>query len=297
MRQYLKYVIPPLMALSTGPAGAAVVFQPIGGAVTPEALVQSLLSSSSGITINSVTYTGSNGASGLFSNGNSSGVGLNSGLVLSTGLLSKVGSDFSDDNGAAGNPALEAFNGGRNTNNASTLQIDFTPTGNQIAFSYVFASREYPVYVNSTYNDVFAFFVNGTNFALIPGTDEFVSINNVNCGDETGANPSNCNLFNDNRNGEISDLDLGGFTDVFAFTAPVNAGVVNSLILSIADTTDDVLDSIVFLAGGTLQVCGGAGQPPCEPPPPPPPGEVPEPAAIGFLGLGALALGLRRRRR
>jgi hypothetical protein len=296
MRRYLKYGVAALCVLGSGPASAAVVFQPLAGGVTPEAMVASLLSSSSGITINSVTYTGSNAASGQFTNGNSSGIGINSGITLSTGYLSDVASGFDDDNGTAGNPALEAYNGGQQTNNASTLEISFTPTGNQIAFSYVFASREYPDFVNSQYNDVFAFLVNGTNFALIPGSDDFVSINNVNCGDENGNGPSNCNLFNDNRDGSISGLDVGGFTDLFDFTAPVNAGVVNTLVLSIADTTDDILDSIVFLAGGTLQVCGGPDQPPCEPPPPPP-GEVPEPAAIGLLGLGALALGLRRRRR
>lgn len=299
MKRCLKYTVASLLALASSQASAAVVFQPLGGSVTPETLVSSLLSSASGITINSVTYTGSNGASGLFSNGNSSGVGINSGITLSSGFLSEVSSSFSDDNGAAGNPALEAFNGGEVTNNASTLEIRFTPTGNQIAFSYVFASREYPDYVNSEFNDVFAFLVNGTNRALIPGSDDFVSINNVNCGDENGDGPSNCSLFNDNRSGAISELDLGGFTDVFGFTAAVNAGVENSLVLSIADTSDEILDSIVFLAGGTLQVCGGPNQPPCDgpPPPPPPPGGVPEPAALGFLGLGVLALGCRRRRR
>jgi hypothetical protein len=297
MKRCLTYTVASLFALASSQANAAVVFQPLGGSVTPETLVSSLLSSASGITINSVTYTGSNAASGLFSNGNSSGVGINSGMTLSSGFLSNVSTSFSDDNGAAGNPSLEAFNGGEVTNNASTLEIRFTPTGNQIAFSYVFASREYPDYVNSEFNDVFAFLVNGTNRALIPGSDDFVSINNVNCGDENGDGPSNCSLFNDNRAGAISEVDLGGFTDVFAFTAPVNAGVENSLVLSIADTSDDILDSIVFLAGGTLQVCGGPDQPPCEGPPPPPPGEVPEPAALGLLGLGSLALGLRRRRR
>ncbi len=62
------------------------------------------------------------------------------------------------------------------------LTIHFTPTGNQVRFSYVFASEEYNEYVGSEYNDLFAFFVGGTNYAVLPGTSTPVAINNVNCG-------------------------------------------------------------------------------------------------------------------
>lgn len=279
--------------IGSAPASAAPVFSDLN-TVTPEDLVNSLLSGGSGITINSVSYTGANEASGLFSNGNSSNVGINQGLVLSSGILGNMASDFSDDNGAAGNPLLEAYNGNRPTFNASTLTIDFTPQGNQITFSYVFGSREYPDYVNDDYNDAFALLVNGENRALIPGTDTAVSINTVNCGDENGDDPTNCNLFRDNRNGNISDLDLGGFTQIFNVIAAVNPGVVNTLTLVIGDTQDDILDSVVFLSGGSLAVCGGPDQPPCQPGPSP----VSEPGMLGIAGMALLAMGgLRRSRR
>lgn len=275
-------------------ANAAPVFTNLNSA-SVDAMVNSLLSGGSGITINSATYTGANTGSGLFSNGNSSNIGINQGIVLSSGHLDMMHIEFSDNNGSAGNPLLEKYNGGRVTSNASTLSIEFTPTGNQITFSYVFASREYPNYVNEVYNDAFAFLVNGENRALIPGTQTAVSINTVNCGDELGQDPSHCNLFRDNRNGSLSDLDLGGFTQVFNVVANVTPGAINTLVLAIADTADEVLDSAVFLSGGSLSVCGGPGQPPCQQPDP---AEVAEPGTVGLAGLALLAIGgLRRSRR
>lgn len=260
--------------------------------ITANDMAAALLSSGSGITINSVTYAGANNASGLFTNGNSSNVGIDEGIVLTSGNLGSMHTSFSENNGAAGNPLLEAYNGGINTNNASTLTIEFTPLGNQVTFSYVFSSREYPNWVNSGYNDVFAFLVNGENRALIPGTNIPVSINTINCGDEDFLGASNCDLFRDNRYGTLSDLDVGGFTMVFDIIAQVNPGVVNTLVLAIADSLDSVLDSAVFIKGGSFTVCGGPGQPPCNPQ------LVPEPGMIGLAGMGLLMAGrLARRRR
>ena len=279
--------------IGSAAANAAPVFTDLNSASVND-MVNALLSGGSGITINSATYTGANTASGLFSNGNSSNIGINQGIVLSSGLLDKMHIEFSDHNGSAGNPLLEEYNGGTATYNASTLSIEFTPTGNQITFSYVFASREYPNYVNEAFNDTFALLVNGENRALIPGTETSVSINTVNCGDEAGQDPSHCNLFRDNRNGSISDLDLGGFTQIFNVVANVTPGVINTLTLVIGDTADEVLDSAVFLSGGSLSVCGGPGQPPCQQPDPT---QVSEPGMIGLAGVALLAIsGLRRRR-
>ena len=56
---------------------------------------------------------------------------------------------------------------------------------------------------------------------------------------------------------------LPWFTTVLTFTAPVNPGVSNTLKIAIADAADDQLDSAVFIAGGSLSVCGGPNQPAC----------------------------------
>lgn len=65
-----------------------------------------------------------------------------------------------------------------------SIEFDFVPMDNSIQFNYQFGSDEYPEYVDSPYNDIFAFIVTdetgSKNIALIPGTNVPVSINTVN---------------------------------------------------------------------------------------------------------------------
>jgi hypothetical protein len=272
----------------------------LGPSLTATDLANSLLAGASGITLVGATYTGANGASGAFTGGAPDGIGINAGIILTSGIASNLfglSSTFSNDNGAAGDAVLTGI-AGASTFNASVLTIRFIPTASNIQFRYVFSSREYPQYVNSSFNDIFVFQVNGVNNALVPGTSLPVSINNVNCGQSgatsPGPNPTNCNLFRDNRDGSISALAVGGFTVPFVFTAAVNPGVENELRLAIADVTDRILDSAVFLDGGTFQTCGGPGLPACGTI-----GEtIPEPSTWTLMaGAGGLALLALRRRR
>ncbi len=94
-------------------------------------------------------------------------------------------------------------------------------------------------FVGSQYNDVFGLFVNGQNCATVDGVA--VAVNNV--------NPSTrSHLYRDNPAGSnLIDLEYDGITTVLTCQAPVNAGVANTLKLAIADTSDSVLDSAVFI--------------------------------------------------
>lgn len=291
-------------AMASAPALAALSTTAINGTtVTAETLAQSLLGSGSGITINSATYSGDNLASGLFTGGTGI-IGFNSGIVLTSGHASFVtgpntSGGFTVSNSAGGNADLNAIVSPLSTQDASVLEINFTPAGNKITFSYVFGSEEYNEYVNSQFNDVFAFFVNGVNAAIIPGTSVPVTINNVNCGNPFNAaspNP-NCQYYINNTGTGSANLDtqLDGLTKVLFIAADVNPGVANVLKIAIADTSDSALDSAVFIQGGTLTVCGGPGQPPCTGGGDN--GEVPEPGALALLGLVGLAAGVTRRRR
>lgn len=68
---------------------------------------------------------------------------------------------------------------------------------------YVFSSDKYNEYVHSVHNDVFAFFVNGDNCALVPGTADPVSINTINNGNPYGSSPSENPQYY--RNNDLSD--------------------------------------------------------------------------------------------
>jgi hypothetical protein len=299
--------------LSAASAQAALIVTP--GASAGD-LVSTLLAGTSGINVSNAQFVGASVQNGSFTGGTSAGLGFNTGIVLSTGrttdlpLASKgAGVGANEDLGRPGDAKLDTIVSPRTTNDAAVLKFDFIPNGDTVKFSYVFGSTEYNDFVNSQFNDVFAFYVNGVNRALVPGTSTPVAINNVNCGGPTtvppGANPSHCDLFVNNRNqdatvGANALVNLGGLTKTLGFTAPVNPGVTNTMYLAIADTSDLILDSAVFLAGGTFTSCGGAGQPPCTqppPPPPPPPGTVAEPHAVGLLALLAATFGFAARRR
>jgi hypothetical protein len=267
------------------------------------ALATALLAANSGITIDSATLTGATGAAGTFTGGDGV-IDIATGVVLTTGFAEFVEGpnnvdDAGEDRDAPGDADLDDIVSPQSTNDATTLLIEFTPTGNQVQFTYVFGSEEYNEYVDSNFNDVFAFFVNGVNRALIPGTNTPVSINNVNNGfgddGQLGGGPcKNCQYYFDNAllaPNAARNTQLDGFTLPLSFLASVNPGQVNTLKLSIADTADGILDSAVFLGGGTLQVCGGPDQPPCEP------NGVPEPATIALLGLGVAGAWYRQRNR
>src|SRR5262249_10268763 len=83
------------------------------------------------------------------------------------------------DNGAAGNANLTALAGAQ-TYDAAMLQFSFIPTGNQVSFEYVFGSEEYAELTDWYFNDPFAFYRNGVNIAVIPGTNTPVNAGTIN---------------------------------------------------------------------------------------------------------------------
>lgn len=223
-----------------------------------------------GVAVSNVTYTGAPNAAGVFTGGTGI-LGFDSGIVLSTGSVQTdaahpapctkgiEGPNQCDsnttENGTPGDADLNAMSG-FTTYDAAVLQFDFVPAGNTISFQYVFGSDEYPEYANSVYNDVFAFFVNGTNCALVPGTNLPVSVNTINGGNPLGTNPRNPQYYIDNHfdpvNGSPLNTELDGLTTVLTCTAPVVAGTTNHLKLAIADASDELLDSDVMLQSASL---------------------------------------------
>ncbi len=233
-------------------------------AQTPAQLVQNVLLGS-GVVATNITYTGSAAARGSF-NCAGCNVGMANGIILSTGNASGAGgpaSGFSSTGlGQPGNSQLNALINGT-TFDATVLEFDFSVASNTVQFKYVFASEEYNEYVNTPYNDVFAFYISGPgivgqqNIALIPGTSTPVSINNVNNGYSTGAASgpcTNCAYFVDNVGG--SSVRYDAFTTVLTATAQVQPCEVYHIRLAIADVGDGIYDSAVFLEGNSFSSLG-----------------------------------------
>ena len=199
-----------------------------------------------GATITNIRITGSNLAIGSFTEGDA--LGIANGVVLSTGnIADAVGPNNSEGAGAGlgtvGAPALDAIVKPFTTNDAITMEFDVVTESPTFAIRYVFASEEYREYVDDVYNDVFAFFVNGANIALTPGTGQPVTINTIN-------HLRNQAIYQDNEGG--TDTQFDGYTTPLLAVAIVEPGIVNHVRISIADTSDSVLDSAVFIAQGGI---------------------------------------------
>ncbi|MEM9023126.1 MAG: choice-of-anchor L domain-containing protein, partial [Bacteroidota bacterium] len=153
---------------------------------------------------------------------------------------------------------------GVNTNDAAILFFDFIPSSDTVKFNYVFASEEYPEFVNQGVNDVFGFFISGPgingpfannaeNIALIPGTVTPVSIDDVNPGLNSQfyvSNGANANGSGDTINNP--DVQYDGFTVVLQAVAEVVPCDTYNIRLAIADGGDFVWDSGVFLEAGSF---------------------------------------------
>ncbi|MFQ5512748.1 MAG: IPTL-CTERM sorting domain-containing protein [Candidatus Krumholzibacteriia bacterium] len=228
--------------------------------LTPQDLVDALVGV--GATTSNVSFTGASIAAGTFTGGTGI-IGFESGIMLGSGNIASIpGPNMSDNtttsNGVPGDPDLDVLLGPPFTTfDATVLEFDFECTGVQtIQFQYVFTSEEYNEWVFTDFNDVFGFFLNGANIAIVPGDVVPVAIDNVNCGNPllppTGGN--NCNLYINNDvddGGGAINTEMDGLTLVFTATAHLNPGL-NHIKLAIADAGDTGLDSNVFLQGGSF---------------------------------------------
>ena len=221
-----------------------------------------------GVTI--VNCGGNPAALGKFSGG-AAIIGIEQGLIISTGNVTGVvgpntGGGTSTGFGTPGDLDLQGLADagcpvGANctTFDAATVEFDFIPTRNVLTFRFVMASEEYNEFVGLRFNNPFGIFVKQgnssyVNYAKLPDGTE-VAINNVNGGNPFFNIPaSHPSLYINNANCvEVSggicpyDIQADGFTVVLTANVPVVPNVVNTLKLAIADAGDSIFDSWVFI--------------------------------------------------
>lgn len=190
---------------------------------------------------------------GRFENG--SGIGLNSGLVLSTGIITGLtnpnnvfsswslsgysDADISAFGAAAGQPSANF--------DACVVEFDFTPSiSDTVRFTYVLASEEYPEYSNTQYTDRFLFLVSENagayvNVANLPGSLIPVEINTIN----QAVNPQ---WYVDNSVGpNSSNFVFDGFTVPLEAKFYAQIGISYHIKLVISDISDQLYDSAIFL--------------------------------------------------
>lgn len=246
--------------------------------ITPDSLVRSVLVGQ-GVEVSNVKFNNASGiincnAIGTFTTGNTpTNIGLSSGIIIGTGDVN-FATGPNNNGGGNGNsgaascvsqscaPLMNDASG--STNDCSVLEFDFKPRSDSIKFRYVFASEEYPEYVCANVNDIFAFYITGVNpnggtysnfnMARVPVTNDVISINTVNGGSSAGSSTpcilTNSQYYVDNTGGTTIQYD--GFTVVMTAEAKVVPCQTYHLIMAIADVSDNVWDSGVFLEANSL---------------------------------------------
>ncbi len=244
------------MPMAAAGGNGSIVTSDLTGVLTATDLVQMLLGT--GVTVSNITFTGDPIAAGTFHADDSTIIGFSDGIILGSGNIADVDGPNIDDgistgNSVAGDSDLDALIP-QSTNDAAVLEFDFVADSELVTFEYVFTSDEYNEFVNSSFNDVFAFFLDGSNIALIPGTGIPVAINNVHSGnpyDITGATGSYPQYYRNNDTsdgGGAIDTEMDGLTTVFtAVASGLTPGGTHHIKLAIADAGDYALDSNVFI--------------------------------------------------
>ena len=223
------------------------------------------VTSSTGIdfgSTNGIGYFESNGSSWPFEDG----------LIMTSGdVANAIGpeSGVLVDGGFEwpGDGDLEAFIPGLNagdTNNASIIEFDFVPVTNNMSFDFIFAAEEYGTF-QCTFTDAFAFLLtdssgNTTNLAIVPGTDDPISVLTVRDDQYNGACESvNAEWFaNYYGPGGLPPLtsptNFIGHTEVMTASATVIPNEVYTIKLVVADDGDTIYDSAVFIDGGSFDI-------------------------------------------
>lgn len=203
------------------------------------------------------TYTGFSLAP---SSGSTPTLNLGDGIFLTSGSANipptNTTNSFSNallQPGSGSNLLLTTLSG-FNTNDANALSFDFTvdPGVTSVSANFIFGTDEFPT---QSVTDIFGFFVDGVNYAKF-SSGELIS--------NTPGNPTN---FISNPVGSgLYSIEYNGLTKAFNVVGILDSGLTtHTLTIGVADTSDSIWDSGVFIGGlkaGTATGGGGIGTTP-----------------------------------
>ena len=223
------------------------------------------ITSSTGIdfgSTNGIGYFERNGSSWPFENG----------LIMTSG---DVANAIGPESGVLvdgtyewpGDADLEAVIPGLNagdTNNASIIEFEFVPVSNNMSFDFIFAAEEYGTF-QCSFTDAFAFLLtdssgNTTNLAIVPGTNDPISVLTVRDDQYNGSCESVNPEWFANYYGIgglpplTSPTNFIGHTEVMTASTTVIPNEIYTIKLVVADDGDTIYDSAVFIDGGSFDI-------------------------------------------
>lgn len=209
-----------------------------------------------GIFVDNIQLICPTGASAWF-DGSGSNIGLSNGILLTSGSAAlAVGPNNDAGDGICNNgqadPDLEAV-AGSNIYDACILQFDMVPTCTPLSLNFVFASEEYPEYINREFVDAMVIMVSGPgipggvqNIALVPSTTTPVSIGSINSN-------TNSSYYVANNGG--SSIEYDGFTTVLTASVDIQPCQKYRMKIAIGDAADCIFDGGLFIEENGMD-CG-----------------------------------------
>jgi hypothetical protein len=232
-----------------------------------------------GVTISNATFSGNPLQLATFSSGNSY-LGFNDGVILATGNAefattsntSPSGSMRVDGPYITSDPDLSQLQ--NSLTGVAVLEFDLKTTGTSLEFEFVFCSEEYEEYVYDRFNDVFGFFISGPgivgtfsnsgkNIALVPNTNDFISVHTIN-------QDTHNDYYIHNYNSGNGTFTYDGYTKTITAYCDVQCNQTYHLRIAISNVADIIVDSGVLLKKGSVKsnfIIGDlivAPQPACE---------------------------------
>lgn len=235
-----------------------------------------------GVTVTNISLKGFKTQINAFSQSNTQ-LGFESGLFICAGLA-HICQTYSGD-ASAGNINTNQAASSNFVNNSSydlleqlasqsvrdpvAIEFDFVAQGDIIKLDYIFASEEYPEFNCTSAPDVMGIFIDGpgfdgfTNIATIPGTDIPVGVNTVNDGNigaedgdiifcqEPFGSTDFTDFFINNRNEPWLEFD--GITKALSAEAQIIPCEKYRMVIAVADVSDHLYDSGVFLKAKSLR--------------------------------------------
>jgi len=225
-------------------------------------------------------FTGVQASSDEYVDGFDSGLELDSGVILTSGLFStwNIG-DISEGESQRwseqGDLELEDRVAGDVTNDAAVLEFDVFCANGQLEVEFQFGSEEYVEFVfneaqSGCFNDAFMLTVDGVVVSLLPDCSDIVAVNSVHpaitVAESSGCLDEDLDALNEHLYIDDDEIDAAlppanqavqveydGLTVRLRAHAFVTPNQLHRVRLVVADVGDDQLDSALFIGEGSVR--------------------------------------------
>jgi len=222
---------------------------------TAEQMIMDFFNNDS-VTVSNISFQGGDVSLAYFEGANTD-LGIPAGIMITSGnAYDAIGPNDSTSQSTnldlPGSDVIDHFASLGASRDATVISMNLVSQVPELRFEYVFGSEEYEEFVGTQFNDLFVFTVNDfynffpyNNVAMIPGLNTPVAINTVN-------QMTNTQFYRPSIDSLAVDYQYDGFTTVLPASFSVTPGELYIVNIGVADLSDHIFDSGVFISVESL---------------------------------------------